>query len=508
MPSISRQHAGSALVAAVAITAAICEGLFEPLGYATASLLVWGAIAVCLIGGVFELAPIGRLALLAGLLFAAVTALTLLSTVWAKDQGRAFEEGIRATLYLGLFTLAVCTAARTSRRGWLAGLTIGLAAVTFVALFAYFQPGTLDSGRSEIPNAAGRLSYPIGYWNGAAALFAVAAVLLAHWAARGRSATVRAIAAAPIPAMTLAIWLTSSRGGLVALALGWGILLAASRDRSRLLKGMVLGAVAGAVLVVIAEQMNALTSGALDSARRADGDRMSALVVITTAVVGAVSFAADGWVPRIRASRRTKLALLAVVLAVAAVGVVLIGPGERIREFTAPPSPDAQADVIGSGSNGRWQFWGSAIDAFASSPGHGLGAGGWEAYWGVNSTIPRFARNPHSLPLQSAAELGIPGIALLLGLVGGGRPGGVAPAPAPQARRRARARGRDPHRGDWGRHRLDVGDPRCLRARRCLRRAPGCVRSAADSRAPGLGGLDHAGPGLRGDDRECHGPCR
>ena len=38
--------------------------------------------------------------------------------------------------------------------------------------------------RATIPNGAGRLSYPIGYWNGAAALLAVAAVLSAYAATR------------------------------------------------------------------------------------------------------------------------------------------------------------------------------------------------------------------------------------------------------------------------------------------------------------------------------------
>jgi hypothetical protein len=388
------------------------------LGYATAALLVWGTIAVCLIGGIFELTPIGRLTLLAGLLLAAAAGLTLLSTIWAKDQGRAFEEGVRAILYFGLFTLAACTAGRASRRDWLSGLTIGLAVVAFVALFAYFQPGTLDSGRSEVPNAVGRLSYPIGYWNGAAALFAMAAVLLAHWASRGRSRATRALATAVIPACILAIWLTDSRGGLLALALGWAVLLATSPDRSRLLKAVVLGAAAAGALVLVAEQMPALTHGALNSARRSDGDWMTGLVVIVTAAAGGLSFAADRWLPRIQPSRRIKIAVLVGLIAVVAAGIVVIGPVERIRDFTAAPGADTRAGLTGSGSHGRWQFWASAANAFASSPGHGIGAGGWEAYWGAHSTLPRFARNPHSLPLQSAAELGIPGIALLLGLSG------------------------------------------------------------------------------------------
>ena len=60
-----------------------------------------------------------------------------------------------------------------------------------VALFAYLQPGVLDAGGSDVPNAAGRLSYPIGYWNGAAALLAGAAILLAYGGVRAPTKTAR-----------------------------------------------------------------------------------------------------------------------------------------------------------------------------------------------------------------------------------------------------------------------------------------------------------------------------
>jgi hypothetical protein len=418
MSSISRQHAGSALVAASVIVAAMCEGLFEPLGYSAAALIVWGVIAICLTGGVFGLARIGRLTRLAGLLFAGLAVLTLASTLWASDQGEAFDQGVRAAFYLGLFILAACTADRRSRRIWIAGLAIGLTAVALVALFAYFQPGTLNSGRSDIPNAAGRLSYPIGYWNGAASLFAMTAALLAHWAVRGRTVPTRATATALIPAIGLAVWLTDSRGGLAALALGWIALLAFSPDRLRLLKAMVLGAVGGVVLVAIVEQMNPLTSGALDPARRADGDWMTLLVVFVSLLTGAFALLTDDWEPQLQFSRRAKLAAVAVVLIGAVLTVIAAGPSKRIHEFTAVPAANAQSHDVTLGSNGRWQFWRSAVHAFESSPAHGVGAGGWEAYWGAHSTFPRFVRNPHSLPLQTAAELGVPGIACLLGLIG------------------------------------------------------------------------------------------
>src|SRR5215218_132450 len=104
MVSTIRQHAGAALVAAGLLTAAFAEGLFNPSGYAAASI------------------------------------------GWASDEGRAFEEAVRVSFFLGLFVLVVCTGTRAGRAEWVAGLTAGLGLIAVVALFAYLQPAVLDSG--------------------------------------------------------------------------------------------------------------------------------------------------------------------------------------------------------------------------------------------------------------------------------------------------------------------------------------------------------------------------
>ena len=46
-----------------------------------------------------------------------------------------------------------------------------------------------------------------------------------------------------------------------------------------------------------------------------------------------------------------------------------------------------------------------------------MGAGGFEDWWGRHASVAIFVRNPHSLPLQEAAELGTPGILLFAGFV-------------------------------------------------------------------------------------------
>ena len=420
MFSTIRQHSGAALVAAAVVIAAFAQGLFDPTGYAAASIVIWAAVVAGLVGRALPSAPIGRLAAVAGLCLAATAVLAAASVAWASDQGRAFDEAVRVSFYLGLFVIAACTATRAGRAQWLGGLAGGLGVVAVVALFSYLQPGILDSGTSDVPNAAGRLSYPIGYWNGTAALLAAGATLLAYGGVRGPTRILRTVATAAIPLATLAIWLASSRGGGAAVVIAWAVLVAASPDRARQLLTITIGAVGAAVLILASDQMHALTSGVVDSAKRDDGDLMSALCFAVAAITGAIAWWTDVWRPTIRISRRVGIALGVIAIAGVAGGAIAAHPADRFREFERAPSTRAGIPVGAAdlSSNGRWQFWGEALDAFENSPIGGVGAGGYEDWWARHASVPLFVRNAHSLPLQQAAELGIAGIALFLGFVG------------------------------------------------------------------------------------------
>jgi hypothetical protein len=414
-----RQHAGAGLVAAATVAAALAEGLFNPTGYAAASIVIWAAVIAGLVGRALPAAPIGRTAAAAGLCLAGSALLATASVGWASDQGRAFEEAVRVFFYLGLFVLAACTASRSARPQWLGGLAAGLATVTAISVFAYLQPGILDSGQTDVPGAAGRLAYPIGYWNGAGALFVVAAVLLSNAAVTAPSRILRTAATAVIPLTVLGIWLASSRGAGVALFVGLGVLVVASTDRARRLVPIAIGLAGAAVLILALLPMDALTSGVMDSAMRADGDRLSLVAIAVVALVAAVAWRADVWAPRVRVARPVSIVGATLAVAGLIAGVVAADPAERFREFEAAPPTQGGVPVGAAefSSNGRWQFWGEALDAFGSNPVEGVGAGGFEDWWGRNTTLALFVRNPHSLPIQQAAELGSGGILLFLGFV-------------------------------------------------------------------------------------------
>jgi tetratricopeptide (TPR) repeat protein len=114
----------------------------------------------------------------------------------------------------------------------------------------------------------------------------------------------------------------------------------------------------------------------------------------------------------------TAASFAALALAIV-IGVIVANPAARWREFKAfPPQATRQGYVAahlasGNGS-GRYQYWAEAKDAFKSEPIRGIGAGGYEAYWLQHGTLNVPVRDAHSLYLETAAELGIVGLLLLL----------------------------------------------------------------------------------------------
>jgi O-antigen ligase len=67
----------------------------------------------------------------------------------------------------------------------------------------------------------------------------------------------------------------------------------------------------------------------------------------------------------------------------------------------------------------RYAYWRVAMRAFGDEPIRGVGAGGWSVYWLRYRPFGEFAQDAHSLPLQTLAELGLVGAALLATFLGG-----------------------------------------------------------------------------------------
>lgn len=433
------QHVTAALVALAWLATAAAGGGYSSEFRAGAALAVWAAVIVGLGLGFWPRARVPRAALVAGGGLLAFTLLTALSMAWAADQGQAFSEAVRAAAYLGLFVLVVLASPAGGGRGWLAGLALGLLAVSVLALGSRVEPSLFPEQQlAEFLPGLTRLSYPLNYWNALGACMALALVLLAWFGGHGESRAGRALAVAATPFPALVLYLTSSRGAVVALAVGLAALLALGPGRARMLAGALLAGAGGALLIVLAESRQAFVDGRVEAAgAAAEGREMLLAVVLVGAVLAAVRLALDRPLDGMVVPRAIALAGAGAVAVALVLGIVAADPAERLDRFNDPPETEVTtrgfvADHLTSSAGaGRYQFWGSALDAFESEPVRGIGAGGYEAWWARHGSLRYFIRDAHSLFAETLAELGLLGLVALLVFLGGSVAAGLAARRAP-----------------------------------------------------------------------------
>ncbi len=115
-----------------------------------------------------------------------------------------------------------------------------------------------------------------------------------------------------------------------------------------------------------------------------------------------------------------------IVLAAGAAGALLLaialhGPlgtaWDDFKNEKPPPSTGGTVRFTSLGS-ARYDVWTAATDAFQAHPLDGIGPGAFEFYWSRHGTAD-FVRDAHSLYLEQAAELGLPGLLALLVALGG-----------------------------------------------------------------------------------------
>jgi hypothetical protein len=404
---------------------AMAEGGYGPVAFATGALVVWSAVLVGLATGLLPRSEPPRPAIVAGVCLLGLAGLTALSLAWANDDGRAFEDVVRALGYLGLFVLAVVAAKRGDGGKWLRGIAVGLTVVAGIALVSRFEPSIFGDTDLEIaaalPVAEGRLSYPIGYWNGLASMMAIAVVILGWLGANGAGPLARAVAVAALPLPVLAIYASSSRGGVIAAAVGLAVLLIAGPARPRIAAGLLIGGAGAGALIALAAARDELFDHPGTQLAASQGDEMMLFTFGVVLLVGLARWLIDAQLSRVEVSPRLAHATLAAVAVVVVAGIVAADPIARYEDFKRAPtaaeaSGSSERDLLArGGSSGRYQFWAAAVDAFESEPLYGVGAGGYEAWWNQNGSVAAPARNAHSLFFDNLSELGLAGGALVLG---------------------------------------------------------------------------------------------
>jgi hypothetical protein len=430
MRHLKGKHAITAAVAGGCFALGVGEGGFYPTAFAIASLAVWAIVLIGLAAGLVPRADPPPAALGAGGCLLGFAALTALSVAWGSDDGAAFADTVRLLSYLGLFTVGVAIARRGSSAPWLYGLAIGLLGICLFALGSRFEPGLFGDpeGTAQLQAAAGRLSYPIGYWNGLGAAMAMCIALLVWIGARGATRVGRMLAVGALPLPLLTLYASTSRGGFVAAGIAVAALILFGPERMRLVGSLAVGCAGGAALVGFAVMRDDFLDRPGTALAETQGTEMLFLSIAVVLVTAVARWAFDRRlaeleIPPPLLSRRFLRAAGAVAAVVAVVALVAVDPVDKWESFKAPPAEAegftaGERDLARATSSGRYQFWSVAVDGFESDPLKGIGAGGYETWWSQHRPIELPATRAHSIVFESLGELGFPGLALVAGFFG------------------------------------------------------------------------------------------
>jgi O-antigen ligase len=429
--SRARLDQTAALIAPIALIVglALAGGGFDVSGRHIAGLAVWLVVVGLLVFGAASGATLGRPLYWTGGLIVGLSLLCAISSLWSGSMELSVIEADRVLVYLGFFLAAFLIAQTDERRQRFAeGLAIAIALVALLGLGSRLLPHVLNV--SDSLGAGPRLRYPLGYWNANGAMCGVAIALLLWTSRRASWAALRWLSVAAMPAALLALYFTYSRGGLLALGIAAGCLIALSRDRLWLLATLGVGAL-GALPAVLAVQARHSLADNLDTPAAVDQGATVLLILLGGVALSLLLFAVlrraesrgGQLTGRALAISRNPVVLKRVALAgalVAIMGVVAVG-GRAWDRFSSsdiqfPKDPKQHfADFSGAG---RHDFWRVAIDAFGEKPVLGHGAGTYEFSWEEHRSIDLPLHDAHSLYLEAFAELGAVGGLLVLALVG------------------------------------------------------------------------------------------
>jgi hypothetical protein len=360
--------------------------------------------------------------------WAALLAWIALSTLWSTDPAETVLEIERTLVYVSAAAMFVLACTRRSQRPLLGGLLCAIGAVSLFSLGTRLFPNVL---RVFDPTAGQRLAQPLGYWNGLSAFTALGTVLALGFAAHGRTLAVRTASAAISVPLLATLYFTFGRSGWIALVAGTLVYIGLDRRPLRPLALLVALAPLLALAVWLASRRPGLTHAHASLARAThDGHGLALLLVVLSFAAAAVAF--TFWLVERRTSppRSVKIAFASILAVTCMAGAALAFPhyGGPVsltqrawRTFQAPPARVVNLNkrLFTVSGNGRYQLWRIALDDARNHPWLGSGAGSYERYFLRHqpAQVGR-VRDAHSLYMETLAELGPLGLALLVVVLG------------------------------------------------------------------------------------------
>jgi O-Antigen ligase/Tetratricopeptide repeat len=407
-------------VTTVASLGAASGGYFETAwGWSSLALLWVAAVALLLrTNARLGLLEVGFVASIAGF-----GAWTLVSAAWGASLTQAVREGQRTLVYAaGVFAALLLIRSR-SYRSVLGGVWAGCAAVSTYALSTRLFDPQPDTTELE----GYRLSAALGYWNALGIFAAIGLVLAVGLAARARRPLISGLAAASTVPLLATTYFTFGRGPWLALAVGLGAAIALDLRRLQLALMTLVLAAPGALALWLAFHSEALThEGSSVSAAEREGQRLAVLLALLAAAAAFGALFVRWLGQRFSAGRLLRLTFGGAL--VVALGIALLATFARYGSppalvekgydslNAAPPQTngDLSKRLFDVSSRGRIDHWRVAWSTFEDRPLLGSGAGTFEQHWLQDRSRAGVARDAHNIYLETLAELGVVGLALLV----------------------------------------------------------------------------------------------
>ncbi len=385
---------------------------------------LYAAVVVAILAGAAEVrVPLPALLTVAGL--AGLAGWTALSWTWSSDRAATLVDVHLVLVYVagGAALLLLANAGRgVAVAGGVVAATASVATFSMVSRLYPRAFGMYTTG-----GGYGRLYQPLGYWNGLGAFTVIGIVLALGFAARGGMLT-RMLAAAALVPLAPTLYLTFSRGALVGLAAGLVALVALDTRRVQLIVAVAAGSVGavGALLAVHGHPGLTTYYRHLGQQARQGAQTAARMVSLVPLAMGSAALL-SGLEARFTVSRMAKTAA-GVGMALAACAAIAVGVNrfgnpvglvhDAIHTFEKPAPTfkggDLNLRLLSLSPNGRVIFWKAAWHDFTAHPLLGSGGGTFGRYWLTHRPVHIQVRNAHSLYLETAAELGVVGLAVVL----------------------------------------------------------------------------------------------
>jgi tetratricopeptide (TPR) repeat protein len=366
------------------------------------------------------------------LLFGALAALSAISIFWSIVPDLTWVEANRTFAYFAVFAGGVA-AGRIFPTGYAVLLRALLGAVAIIILYALASrvwPVQLG-GATEL---YARIGQPFEYWN-AVGVTAAMGIVPALWLGSRRSGyqPANALAYPLLSLFYIAMFLSYSRGSMIAAGLGVIAWFAFVPLRLRSLPVLVAPVVVSAPVIIWALGKDQFTKDGLAAAERATvgpefGLILLAMSAILLAIGLAVGYGSRDWIPSFRLRRRTGLVAVAVALAIPLMLLTSVAlssrglPGtvqDRVKELTSESAktPGGPQRLIHASST-RGRYWRQAGHIFSDLPITGTGAGTFGTARLHYRKDLLVAQHAHGFLAQTAADLGTLGLIIILAFAG------------------------------------------------------------------------------------------